>query len=168
MPRKSTTLAKADPATIELAELETMLRDLGVPIGLVEADESNATMESILAELIQRDTLEGVLAAGTAESLEDFTGKVIRFHDVKWNPSEYPVDENNPTLALPYAVCKVSDPAEGEDGDPHVVTCGAAKVIVALAIAKRDKRFPFDARIVRNETSRGFRVLSLAAPGPSN
>lgn len=150
--RSSIELTTEDRATLErfLASAETDAETMG----------ADAVTLEVITRILRAETIDDVLDGGGAIHARDVLNVPFTLASVRFNRSTF--EGGGPRF---YALLNVND----RQGDSHVITCGASKVI-AQAWRLRDlDAFPIDLVIKQSEreTAAGFKIMWLERPPDS-
>jgi len=140
----------------ELAAVKKQYADLDIPFGLAANDTDNTlTAAQIEARLLGATTLEDIyLASDAPEKFENHIGSVFTVRDFAWRPSD------KGDGIWPYAVID----AVSTDGGTMLISAGARKVVITLALCKLHNLLPAPFRFTSAETAAGNEVYGLARP----
>lgn len=148
--------------TDDLALKDAEVEALGIPLNLTASEADNYdTAEQILGKLARAKSLEEIYAAETVDKFENYLGDVFAIRDFRYMPSDFPAPEGEATW--PYVLINAVD----SDGTERLISCGAKKVVMVLAICRREGILDKGEAVFRfsgDKTAAGNDVFSLTAP----
>lgn len=153
-------LAQLEPGTPawkkELDKTKKAYADLKIPFGLTASDTDNTeTAAQIEARLVNAVTLEDIYQASDApEKFENHVGSSFTIRDFDYRASD------KGDGIWPYVVMD----AVSSDGVRMMISAGARKVVITLALCREHGLLPAAFRFTSDTTKAGNDVYGLARP----